>query len=208
MAITLSVGFLIPVALEAQTAKDVFDSDVKLTWCGVDFSLAKFVGNAKEMSQERVEREVPSFNGILYTEKDKYDVRKYLNKYKVKYDLDITNKRNDELDFSKAVITKSSGADTLSLSDIKELVSGYDFGDASGVALIFIVEYFSKYKEEGLIWVTFASANSKSVIFSEKVIAKAGGFGFVNYWARTLFNTMETVEKNWHKWKRKYASKK
>lgn len=208
LAITLSVGFLISASLEAQTAKDVFDSDVKLTWCGVDFSLAKFVGPSQDMKLEIVERDVPNWNALLELEKNKYDVGKFTDKGKVKYDLNIASTHNDALDFSDAVTTKSGAQKPLTTAEIQTLMSTYDFGEASGLAMIMVVESFNKYKEEGIIWVTFVNAGSKSIIFSERVIAKPGGFGFKNYWAKTIFNALEITKDEWNIWKRKYAVKK
>lgn len=43
---------------------------------------------------------------------------------------------------------------------------------------------------------------SKKVLLTERMTAKAGGFGFKNYWVKTVFLVLEEIRKSKYKeWK-------
>ena len=49
--------------------------------------------------------------------------------------------------------------------------------------------------------------SSKKVLLTEKVRGKAGGFGFRNYWARTIHEVLKDIDKHKNdEWKRKATS--
>ena len=90
--------------LFAQTKADIFGSTVNITWLGLDFSHAKFLGEATqfgtagEISNSQIrERFIPGWNQLFINEIKKYDVAGAVRRTDVKYATDVTEKPNYEL---------------------------------------------------------------------------------------------------------------
>jgi hypothetical protein len=71
---------------------------------------------------------------------------------------------------------------------------------------VFIVEGLNKPGAKGSMYVTFIDMATKKVLFSERMVGKAGGFGYKNYWAKSVFEVLEDIQKSKYKeWKNKNA---
>ena len=89
---------LVPVAwvTHAQTEKDLFRPDVKVTWLGIDYSHVKIIGNfaeffdAGEKSTWQIrDAYFPQWNAIILDEPAKYDIRGMLRKGDIEFDLEL-----------------------------------------------------------------------------------------------------------------------
>jgi len=117
----------------------------------------------------------------------------------VKYALEVTEKANNNI---KGNLFSEDPNEYAHLTEqkITELVKKYDYKGNKGIGMMFFAESFSKGKEEGAIWVTFVDMDSKKVLLTERVTENAGGFGFKNYWAKTLFGALKDTDKSLKKW--------
>jgi hypothetical protein len=78
---------------------------------------------------------------------------------------------------------------------------GSIFERKKGIGLLFIVEAMKKVDKEGVstIWVTFVDMGANKVLMTERMEGTGGGIGFRNFWASTIFNVIETIDKKKYK---------
>ncbi len=196
-----------------QTAKDLFvPSEVRISWLGIDFSHIKLIGEFSEIggAGEKSVADVrsnlfPSWNRIVINEPKKYDIKGMLRKDSIIYDLDMIMEKN-----SKTPLETLEGTSTPNYSDadIAKFVKEYNTEGKTGISIIMIAESFSKPAEEAFIHFVAFNPVTKEVLIHERLREKPQGFGVRNYWARTIYNAMETIRKSYYKtWKEKYAGK-
>lgn len=202
----LALATLLSINVLAQKKEDVFNADVPVTWLGLDFSQLKFIGDATQWqdageitnSQMR-DKYFPSWNSLFVTEKDRYKVADAIRRTEVKYAIDVTEKANNSLkgNFFESDANKFQLLDE---QKVASLVKKYDFKGNSGVGMMFFVEGMSKGRETASMWVTFVDMKSKTVLFTQRVESKAGGFGFRNYWANTFRTALKEIKSDWKNW--------
>ena len=190
--------------VHAQTASAVFDTKVPVTWLGLDFYGAKFVGDQdKFTAASRTKNLLASWNELLLKEADKYNVGRALNRKNVTNDFSATKKHNEELDFNSMLSDKAG--DPMDKAFVRSVVAGYDFEGLSGLGLMLKVESFDKMANKGALWVTFINLSTKQVIFTERMSADPGGVGIRNYWARSIAEILERMDKKEVQvWRKKY----
>jgi len=192
-------------SLFAQTKADVFDEKVPVTWLGVDYSQTKFIGSASSKdapisNDEFRDMYTTSWNYLFINEQKKYDVAKAIHRQSVKYAIDVALSANKNLTKKDFFSNNPSDFHLLKEADIANVVKNYDFQKADGIGLIFFVEGVSKGMDSMGVWVTFVDIKSKTVLYTNYVTGKPGGFGFRNYWAKPLFTTLKDMEDNFNRW--------
>lgn len=199
--ITLCFVCLNAFSVVAQTKADIFNGSADITWLGIDFTQAKFIGSATQFkdageitSTEFRDKYIPSWNQLFINEQKKYDVAKAVKRAEVKYAMDVTEKANNSI---KGNFFSDDPNDYKKLDEqkIANLVKNYDFQGKTGIGLIFFIDGMSKSKDEASGWVTFVDMKSKKVLLTEYKTGKAGGFGFKNYWAKSFHNMLKATEK-------------
>lgn len=161
-------------------------SERSVVWMGIDYSLAKF--SDIEESPEAVLEKLSAINNVVVNEAGKYSVKKYFKKSEVTYDLTIVNSNNSKIDPAKLV---SSGIHSITLDDAKRLISSYNIKGKTGMGLVFVAENMNKSKKTGSYYICFFDLATKDIIDSERVQGKASGFGFRNFWARSVLEVMK-----------------
>ncbi len=194
------------ITAHAQTRSDVFKKDVEVTWLGLDFTKAKFLGDRERLGSESdIHRLIDSWNSLILIESNKYDIAKAIDRAKVTNATEIVNANNAELDVLAMYSDAQRDYLRLKPTDIEEIVAGYDFGNVSGIALMFVVESFSKLNMEASIWVTFINTNTKEVLFTEHMMAAPKGFGMRNFWAGAIYGILEKMnKKEFEMWRKKH----
>lgn len=193
----------------AQTMQDIFDRKAKVTWVGLDFSQAKFIGDRERLgSTSDVQKLIEAWNDLMIKEKSKFDVAGAIDKPKVEEALEVTKEHNANLDVTEMFSNDVKDYFRFKPDDIIAIVNDYDFKGLSGLGVMFNVESFSKLNEEGSIWVTFINLGTKEVFFSERMTGKPSGFGMRNYWAGAIYNIIKAMEKKeFEMWRKKYYRK-
>lgn len=199
---------LISLASHAQSASGVFDPSTPITWLGLDFTRAKFIGDRdKYGSLSDLRYLLKAWNDLMETEKDKYNIAKPLKRAKVDYRLDVTRDHNDELDVTEMLTSDQSLYNHVNAEDVQAVVKDYDFKGISGIGVMFIVESFSKTNQKGAVWVTFVALDAKEVLFTERMEGPPGGSGVRNYWAGAIVDILKRIEKkDFELWRKKYNS--
>lgn len=160
----------------------------EITWFGIDFSKAKMIGSSGFNDVEKIQSYyLDVWNGVIVTEKDKYNISRYYKASDVTISLDAVKENNSKVDAAKLVINNEY---SLSESDAKEVVSGY-VGKGSGTGLLYVVEYFSKIDEKASIYVVKFDIESGTISSIKKIQGKPGGFGFRNYWLGAILEVMK-----------------
>ena len=201
LVIVVSAGSLL-----AQSKADIFNNLNEITWLGLDFTQAKFIGTAyqfKEAGQitdaEFKDKHSPGWNQLFIDEAKKYDVAEAVNRVKVNYATEVTDKVNSTITTS-FFSENPDDYHKLNEDKIKAMVKNYDLKDRKGIGMVFIVDGMSKAKDEGNAWVTFVDMKTKQMLLTKYLTGKAKGFGFRNYWAGCFLSILKDVKSNYKTW--------
>jgi hypothetical protein len=194
---------------QSQTLKEFFnDSNIPLFYLGIDFTRNRLIDDPNASADDIKDRQYNGINELTITEAKKYDVKGAFRRNSIDHDFGIVNKRNTSVNAALIKSTSSGDYHRLNADSISAIVKEYDFGDKKGIALLTVMEAMSKSEKGCAAWITFVDMGAKKMLFTERIEAKAGmGFGFRNYWATTIKNLIEDVDKKKYKeWKAKYGS--
>lgn len=192
----------------SQTLKDVFtNSDAPLTYLGIDFSNARLldIGNADDIRN----RLYMSINQLVIDEPKKFDINGAFRKSNIVNDISAVNEKNLKANIGDILSTNGSDFNRLKESDIAASVKGLNL-KKDGIGVLFVMEAMRKIEKKGdaAIWVTFVDMKTKKVLMTERIEVKAaGGFGFRNFWASTIKELIDEIDKPKYKeWKTKYGN--
>lgn len=189
--------------LSAQTLKDFFNSsEVPLTYLGVDFTQAKVFNDIAANAMDIRDRQFAAINQVIVNEPKKYDFQKALSKSNVTNDISFVNAKNAKIDAEKIIESNSADEVRFTKATIESIVKGYKFAGKKGIGLMFIMESMNKASAQASMYVTFIDIASGKVLLTERMTAKAAGFGFRNYWAKTVYEVLDDIKKSKYKeWK-------
>jgi hypothetical protein len=190
----------------AQSKSDVFVKEVPVTWLGLDFSYAKLIGDRERLGSESdVRHLIDAWNDLILAEPDKFDIAKAIGRIKVENAIQITKEHNVDLDVISMFSDDEKDYLHTKVSDVEELIAGYDFKDLSGIGLMFNVESFNKINVEGSVWITFINLSTKEVLFTERIVAPPTGMGLRNYWAGCIYEILTKIrKKEFEMWRKKH----
>lgn len=180
----------------AQSKNNPLASDTPLTYLGVDFTQVRVINDASAIPSDIKNRHFQGINQVIITEAKKYDLQKALDKTNITNDLSLVTARNEKVDETKISSTTTADETRLKQEDIEKMVKQYDFSGKKGTGLIIFMESLSKTSENGSMWITFVDMDAKKMIFTERMVGKAMGFGFRNYYAYTVYKVLQDIKKN------------
>ena len=193
----------------SQSLKDVFtNSEVPLTYLGIDFSQTRVIdqGNADDI-RNRLYR---SINDLVVDEFKKFDIKGAFRKSNVINYTNAVSDQNSKANLSDIISNNSSDFNRLKEADILKIIKGLDLKGHDGVGVVFVMEAMQKFDKKGkaAIWVTFVDMKSKKLLMTERIEEEAkGGFGFRNYWASTIKELIDDIDKKKFKnWKAQYGN--
>ncbi|HTE24294.1 hypothetical protein [Flavitalea sp.] len=192
----------------SQTAKEVFNnSETKLLYLGIDFTKARLIGDAAANEVDIRDRQFAAINDVVVNEPKRYEINAAFNRSEIENDLSLVAKRNEKIKAEEIKSTSAADFNRLKESDINSIVKGYDFGNKAGVGILLVMEGMSKGEKAASIWVTLVDMKSKKVLMTERVESKtSAGFSFRNYWASSIRNLLESIDKKkYNEWKQKYS---
>ena len=188
--------------LNAQTFQEVLNPETKITWLGIDFTDVKVMGHTDIELEDLAERQFQGINELVLAEPKKFDLPKAFHKANVESDLSFVKAKNKGLSDSQIKSDNDADLARFSNATIDKMVKSYDFGSKKGIGVIFFMEGMSKKKERSYIWVTFIDMGSKKVLYTERMEEKVGGFGLRNYYAKSIYEALEDIEKKYKDWKK------
>lgn len=192
---------------KAQSTDDVFNSSKPITWLGIDFSDVRFIGPASgwgevstKSSGEMRDKYFPEWNNLILREPKAFKMEDAVDRSSIEMYTDAINKVNEKMNKKEIFTESSSDYQHLKESDIAAMVKKYELKGKSGIGMALIAEGMNKNLEEASYWVTFIDMSSKKVLYTKRVIGKAGGFGFRNYWAGSVKSVFKIMKKEFKKW--------
>ena len=206
-SIVFMLSILLALPVFGQDKADVFNPSTEITWLGLDFSGAKFIGDRERLGSESdIRHLIDAINELMITEADKYNVAAAIQRKTVDNEIEVTNEHNAELDVLAMISTDGKDHIHLNRSQVEEIISSYDFKGKSGIGLMFNVESFNKLLEEGSFWITFINMGSKEVLFTERLTAPPAGFGMRNFWAGSVNGVLAKIKKKeFENWRKKHG---
>ncbi len=205
LSLLLVVLFFLNVkSVIAQTKEDLFIGTMDVTWLGLDFTQAKFFGEAagfgshgEVTNADFKDKYIPGWNQLFINEPKKFDIAKQVHRTEVKYAIDVTGHQNSTI--KKDFFTNDpSQLNSLDAAKVEALVKKYDFMGKKGIGLIFFVEGMNKVTKEGSAWAAYVNMDKKSVIMSSRLTGKPSGFGFKNFWAGAFSSILKDADyKDW-----------
>lgn len=184
------------------------NTELPVTFLGVDFSTARYYGPPLTVDQGEMKEQFTKINELLENESEKYDLAKALHRtVPTKYAIYVAEKANQKIDPSTIIVPSSTPPRApFTSQNVQEQVSSYTYpAGSSGVGLVFVVESLKKGTEEEIFWAVFVDMSTKQVLYSGKTSGSGAGFGFRNHWAHPLYAGIQSMKYNYAQWKKKYA---
>ncbi len=200
--ILVSSLILVASNLMAQDANLLFDEEVKMSWLGIDYYEAKFVGDfnqffgAGEQSvAELRDQYFLGWNMLVINEPEKYDVAGMFKRSSIFYDVDMIFELNSSrtLDGMQAYNSVEFSPD-----DIIDMVLKYDLeklNQKEGYGVVMICESMNKSKEEAYYHLVVFNIGNREVVMQERLRGEPRGFGMRNYWAGAVYSIIKDVKK-------------
>ena len=199
--------------VNAQTVNDFFkNNETKITWLGIDYSHVKLIGDFAQFSNagknnyiDIKQKYFPAWNNIILKEKQKYDVKGMINRSEISYNLHDIKILNENADvFGMEAYDNPN----YTKEDIAKFVSEYKFTQAGeGIAILFIAEALNKNDNIAIYHFIAINVKTNEVLINERMSGKPGGFGVKNYWARSIYETINEIKRNYMPWGNKYLNK-
>jgi len=176
----------------AAAEKNPLLASPQMVWAGLDYSHVRMIGGADAFKDPEAifAGEFESWNNLFLKERIKL-IQKESRK-EVVVDIDAVTAANKHPD-SKQIISSPGSDDTISSSHltaakIAAFVRAYDLKEKSGLAVVFIADRFVHVGKqgEGAVYVVAFDLATREVVFSERLVSRAGGYGFRNYWFRVI----------------------
>ncbi len=200
----LSVSF----ASFAQFNKaDIFKPSADITWLGIDFSEVKFIGPATGWGDEGTksptemrDKYFPAWNELIMNEPKQFKIAEAVSKTEINSAIEITADANAKMN-KKEIFSENIGDfQLITEDDVQGMIKKYNFKGKTGIGFLMIAEGMSKGREEASYWVTFVDMSNKKVLLTKRMLGKAGGFGFRNYWAGTVKSVFKSMKKEFKNW--------
>ena len=202
---------LTSLAATAQTFGEFLNKpELPLTFMGVDYSNAKYYGDAMTVSPAEMKTQFTKINELLVKEADKYDLQKALQRSSsVQYSIFYAESANQKMDPGTVVVPESvPPRAAFTAQKVEGLVTHYTYpASGRGVGLVFMVESIDKKSESEVFWATFVDLATKKVLYTQKLDGKGAGFGFRNHWAAPLNAGIKDMKSHYSDWKKKSAGK-
>lgn len=202
---TLLFISIFTLQINAQTTmNDLFSSkNIPVVFLGLDFAQAHFIGAEGFNDPAKIESYyLQRWNDLIMEEEDKYTLQKAL-----KLGKDYSTNTDDMIKHNTTFSIKGRIQETPYTIDAEKVKAGaqkYELSQKEGIGVVYVVETLNKLRTQATIWVTFIDMSNNNVLHTEKFTSSAGGFGFRNYWLRTVYETNKQVAKKYKTWSKQY----
>ena len=170
-------------------------STVPVTFVGIDYSLAKFIGSGDFQDVGQVTTYYPGEWNRLWASEQMEDLAKAAGP--VTQEIQTVAANNGKV--AEAQIVRADGGDSnvtatdITAEALQKLVRGYTLTSKEGLGLVLVVDRYVKLQETGCSYIVYFDAASRDIRAQERVCKQASGFGFRNYWFRTEKDLMGDI---------------
>jgi hypothetical protein len=174
-------------------AAETFSSPDEIVWFGLDYSLVKFIGGHDSFSDlDNIQSHYfRTWNDLIFTESNKYDVGGAFGISKVNYEMDFAISRSEQTNMEEIVQKNSYSIDE---EQVKEIVLLYTDTSDDRIGAVFVMESLDKLRERSTMWVAVFEISTGEILHLKWYTGKPGGFGFRNYWARGYYNVLKSLK--------------
>ncbi|ELR71293.1 hypothetical protein C900_02908 [Fulvivirga imtechensis AK7] len=177
----------------------VFDAR-EIVWCGLDYSHARFIGS-KHFEARELPRLFIAWNDLMLSESDKYNFKEAYQKEIQINDLSAVTARNAKVDPQERLIDEPHYS--IPTEELHNIIAEYNLEREEGLGLVYIVEALNKNLQAASIYVVFFDIAKKEILWALKYRAGAEGFGMRNYWARPIYEIIDSSRSTYKRAKRK-----
>lgn len=184
----------------AQEKINIFETKT-MTFYGLDFTHAKFIGTKKLPNPEDlVHKYYPQWYNMFMADESDVEIGGSYKKKEVFYDTMIYS-RNAKID-TKTIITDQEYS--LNRSDINEYLLSYAIPNKSGLGMVYLVEALNASEKHLSIWITFFDIKTGEVLLTEPIRAKGNGRKFKYWWKNAFLELFDDSSKDYKAWKKIY----
>jgi hypothetical protein len=187
----LTASLLFCLSIISASAQTTSSGDI--TWLGLDFSQASFIGSSRDAgnitNDQFRDKYITAWNQLIVNQPKQYDVAGMVHRPDIKYALNVTDKANRAIQ-KNFFSTNPSDFRKMNENVIGTIVAHYNFQAQQGTGVIIFVDGMSPAQGEAGGWVTMVDMQAKRVLSTTFRTGKAGGFGFKNYWAKSWANML------------------
>lgn len=197
----------------AQTKEDVvFGTDYPEFFLGIDFSNAVFPGSFRQFNAaypEEMEniktKYFDAWNNILINERNKYNVPRALRRRSLEFRFDPIRAINATTDVEKMKGEKKKRT----TKEVQKLIKKYDLQGKEGIGYLFFVDYLDADNNRAGIHFLAINLKNNKIIIDQFMESMPGGAGIRNYWAKSFYTFIRTIElKYFGKWKKEVKKEK
>jgi hypothetical protein len=167
----------------AQSLGDVNRSK-SLTWCGIDFTHARFLNFGGELNVNDLKNfYLSEWTMSPLQDNDENFIRRKYGKKSLSTDTAAIRSRNSAIDFSSAI---TSGVHEIDVDDVKRVIAESNFS-GSGYGVILIVESFDNANNTASVWTAYFNRSDGKLISTRRYMATSSSIsGISNQWTETI----------------------
>ena len=164
-----------------------------LVWCGIDYTLVKFIGSADQFNDlPKIQSYYfRAWNEIIQAEAGKYDLNAAFSVATVHYNMENTILRSQERDMNGIIQFEPYSIDE---EQVKNVVMLNSDPSTDKVGAMFVMETLNKTEAISTMWLAVFNLASGEVLYTRRYSGEVGGFGFRNYYARSLHNVIKSLK--------------
>jgi len=165
----------------------------ELVWCGIDYTLVKFIGSADQFNDlPKIQSYYfRAWNEIVQAESGKYDLNKAFSVATVHYNMEKTILRSQERDMNGIL---QFGPYSIDEEQVKSVVMLNTDPSTDKLGAMFVMETLNKTEAISTMWLAVFNLASGEILYLKRYIGAVGGFGFRNYYARSLYNVIKNLK--------------
>jgi|WetSurMetagenome_2_1015567.scaffolds.fasta_scaffold431294_1 hypothetical protein len=169
---------------------------------GIDFSHVKCMGPGFTSGEEIKSTYFSQWNRILVDE-GKYDLKSVVRAHTIIPDFTTVDKLNGETDASKIINYTPS---FLTVNDITDIVSKYDYSEKTGNAMVFIADTYDWINSKAYVHVAVFDLATHKVMIWEFIQGNPGGMGARNFWSNAISNIIDKIKSDYYpKWESEFV---
>jgi len=190
LVILMLVSFGFKIQAQTNNFKRVQDAQ-EITWYGIDYSKNKLVGLPSDFKDlyAITQNYYGGINNLFLSEPQKYDIARATGK-KINYKIETALTNGAKVNTSNLVTNERQ---QLSDADVQEAIKQFK-SDSSCVGMTMVMENFDKPMTMVRLHLVFFDPSTSEILFTKRYETLiSGGFGFRNYYASGIYQTIKKI---------------
>lgn len=170
--------------------KNLLKDITTIKFYGVDYSQVKVYGASETPKQFKAA--FAEINKLFITQPKKYDVGERLKKNISEISLEAVDQVNAKIKPNELMTTDKTF--TLSDDQINDAIQSLPIKKELGVGLVIVAKLLDKAYHHGTYQIVFFNTETKEIIEDWPSGGEAKGFGLRNYWAGSIYKTLQRLK--------------